>query len=64
MFILPLWGLAIWILMASIAYLGLRLTSAKSDYDKILNIIGMGMLVPMPLLWIWDWTAIAANIYT
>jgi hypothetical protein len=24
----------------------------------------MGMLVPMPLLWIWDWTAIALNIYT
>jgi hypothetical protein len=64
MFFLPLWGLAIWILMASVVYLSLRFTSTKSDHDKILNIIGMGMLVPMPLLWIWDWTAIAVNIYT
>jgi hypothetical protein len=64
MFFLPIWGLAIWILMASIVYLCLRFTRTRSDYDKILNIIGIGMLVPMPVLWIWNWTAIAVNIYT
>jgi hypothetical protein len=63
-FFLPLWGLAIWILMGSFVYLSLRFSIVKSEYDKILNIIGIGMLVPMPLLWIWDWTAIALNIYT
>lgn len=64
MFFLPLWGLAIWMLMGSVVYLSLRFTRTKGDYDKILNIVGMGMLVPMPLLWLWDWTAIALNIYT
>jgi hypothetical protein len=64
MFFLPAWGLAIWLLMASMAYLALRFRGAESNYDKILNIVGMGMLVPMPFLWIWDWTAIALNIYT
>jgi hypothetical protein len=64
MFFLPLWGLAIWILMGSFVYLSLRFINSKSDYDKILNIIGIGMLVPMPFLWIWDWTAITLNIYT
>ena len=64
MFFLPLWGLAIWTLMGSFVYLCLRFTRARSQYDKILNIIGMGMLVPMPFLWIWDWAAISFNIYT
>jgi hypothetical protein len=64
MFFLPLWGLAIWILMGSVVYLILRFSSAKCDFDKILNIFGLGMLVPMPFLWLWDWTAIALNIYT
>jgi uncharacterized membrane protein len=50
--------------MATIVYLTLRFSSANCSYDKILNIIGMGMLVLMPFLWIWDWTAIALNIYT
>jgi hypothetical protein len=64
MFFLPLWGLAIWILMGSVVYLSLRFSSAKCDFDKILNIFGLGMLVPMPFLWLWDWSAIALNIYT
>jgi len=64
MFFLPLWGLAIWMLMSSLAYLILRLTNANSDFDQILNIIGIGMLIPMPFVWLWDWIAIALNIYT
>ena len=64
MFFLPLWGLGIWILMSSLAYLVLRFTNASNDFDKILNIVGIGMLVPMPFLWLWDWTAIVLNIYT
>jgi hypothetical protein len=28
-----------------------------------LNIIGMGMLVPMPIFWLWDWTIIGLDLY-
>jgi hypothetical protein len=64
MFFLPVWGLAIWLLMGSFVYLVLRFANTERSYDGILNIVGMGMLVPMPFLWLWDWTAIALNIYT
>jgi hypothetical protein len=60
---LPAWGIGIWLLMASVSHLILRVFKAESDFDHILNIIGIGMLVPMPLLWIWDWTAIILGIY-
>jgi hypothetical protein len=32
--------------------------------DQILNVIGMGMLVPMPAVWLFDWTAIGLSFYT
>jgi hypothetical protein len=41
----------------------LRLSRRASDFDKILNIIGFGMLIPMPVLWIWDQAMIAMNSY-
>ena len=50
--------------MGSVAHLLLVISGIKSDYNKVLNIIGIGMLVPMPFLWIWDWIAIYSNIYT
>jgi len=64
LFFLPFWGLAIWSLMGSFVYLTVRLSKGEADYGKILNSIAVGMLVPMPFLWVWDWTAIALNIYT
>lgn len=63
MLFLPAWGIAIWLLMGSLAHLLLRLFKTESDFDQVLNILGFGMLVPMPFVWIWDWTAIALNIY-
>ncbi len=62
-FFLPLWGIGIWILMAGLSHLSIRIFRGASDYDQILNIIGMGMLTPMPVLWLWDWIAIAIDIY-
>ena len=63
MFFLPLFGIAAWLLMASVAHMTMRLAGRESDFDRILNTIGMGMLVPMPILWVWDWTAIAFDLY-
>jgi hypothetical protein len=63
-FFLPVWGVAIWVLMSSVVYLVLQLGKITVDYGKILNAIGIGMLVPMPVLWVWDWIAIGLNIYT
>jgi hypothetical protein len=63
-FFLPIWGIFIWLLMGSFTYLLLRLINKNIVIDKIFNIIGLGMIIPMPLLWLWDWTAIALNIYT
>lgn len=51
-FISPLFGIGIWLLMCSIVHLILRTSGKASDFDKILNIIGFGMLVPMPIVWI------------
>jgi len=31
--------------------------------DQILNIVGIGMLVPMPVLWLCDWIMIGLNIF-
>ncbi len=63
LFFLPLWGLAIWFLMGAVAHLILRLARKGNDFDQILNVIGLGMLVPMPFLWLWDWAAIAFGLY-
>lgn len=61
---LPLWGLGIWLLMASMAHVFIRLARKRSNFDQILNVIGMGMLVPMPAVWLFDWTAIGSSFYT
>jgi hypothetical protein len=61
---LPLWGLGIWLLMASMAHIFIRLAGKRSSFDQVLNVIGMGMLVPMPAVWLFDWTAIGFSFYT
>jgi hypothetical protein len=63
MIFLPLWGIGIWLLMGSVAYLIIGLLGNRLQFDDILNIIDLGMLAPMPLLWIWDWTLIALNLH-
>lgn len=62
-FFLPIFGLAIWLLGSAIIHVALRLARKVSDFDQILNIVGMGMLIPMPVVWLWDWTMIALNWY-
>ena len=62
-FFLPVFGLAVWLLGSAIVHLVLRLARKASDFDQILNILGMGMLIPMPVVLIWDWTMIALNWY-
>ncbi len=49
--------------MSAIVHLVLRLAGNVSDFDQVLNIVGMGMLIPMPLVWLWDWMMIALNLY-
>jgi len=63
-FFLPVWGIGMWLLMAALVHLLIRLARRTSNYDQILNIIGMGMLTPMPFLWLWDWAAVGMNIYS
>lgn len=62
-FFIPLFGFAMWLLGSSTVHVILRLAKKPSDFDKVLNIIGMGMLIPMPVVWLWDWVAIALNWY-
>jgi hypothetical protein len=62
-FFLPFWGLGIWLLMGGITHLAIRLFGKRNDFDRILNIIGLGMIVPMPVLWLFDWTAIGLDFY-
>jgi len=60
---LPVFGLAMWLLGSAVVHVILRLVGKQSDFDQILNIIGLGMLIPMPIVWLWDWTMIALNWY-
>jgi len=62
-FILPLFGIAAWLLMSGVAHLILRLAGRASDFDQALNVVGMGMVIPMPVVWLWDWTMIGLNAY-
>jgi hypothetical protein len=62
-FFLPLFGLGIWLLMSAVAHVALRLAGKESHFDLVLNMIGMGMLIPMPLTWAWDIATISLNWY-
>lgn len=62
-FFLPAHGLAMWLLMSGLGYGALRWKGQSVRLDVMLNVVGMGMLVPMPALWLWDWTMIATDRY-
>ena len=62
-FFLPIFGIAIWILSSGIVHLVLCLGGKNSNFDQILNVVGMGMLIVMPVVWFWDWTMIGLNRY-
>lgn len=58
---LPLFGLGEWLLMGGAAHASLRLTGHPSDARRVLDVIGVGMLIPMPPLWLGDAALIAAD---
>ncbi len=60
---LPIFGLTIWLLMCACAHVVMRFAGKGSDFDLILNIVGMGMLIPMPVTWAWDISMIALHWY-
>ncbi len=60
MIFLPIFGFAIWILTSGIVHLVLCLVG---NFDQILNVVGMGMLIIMPAVWLWDWSMIGLNRY-
>ncbi len=68
-FFLPVYGVAMWLAMGALGYGVLRRTGRKgrkgrqARFDEVLNIVGTGMLIPMPALWLWDWIMIATNRY-
>ena len=62
-FFLPLFGLACWLLASGLVHLILRGMGNQSDFDWILNVIGFGLLIPMPATWLVDWVSIALELY-
>jgi hypothetical protein len=63
LFFLPVWGVGVWISMGGIAHVIIRMSGKQSNLDLILNIVAMGMIIPMPFLWLWDWSSIAIGHY-
>ena len=59
--VLPVFGMGQWLLMGATAHGLLRLTGQRSDLGRVLDVIGMGMLIPMPPLWACDVALIAAD---
>lgn len=64
---LPLFGMGAWLVMSGTAYGLLRLTGTRSDVRRVIDVrrvmdvIGLGMLIPMPVLWLSDAALIAAD---
>lgn len=58
---LPVFGMGQWLLMGATVHGLLRLTGERSDLSRVLDVIGMGMLIPMPPLWLCDTALIAAD---
>jgi len=58
---LPVFGVGSWLLMGGAAHGLLRLAGERSDLRRVLDVIGTGMLIPMPPLWLCDMAPIAAD---
>lgn len=55
-----------WLLGSAFTHVVLRLTGRRSDFDQILNIVGMATLVVGAFILVWDWAWFAlggANQY-
>jgi hypothetical protein len=53
--------MGLWLLMGGTAHALLRLSGERSDLGRVLDVIGMGMVIPMPPLWLCDMALIAAD---
>jgi hypothetical protein len=58
---LPLFGLMSWLVMSATALAGVRRAGGSAQLHQVANIVGLGMLGPMAVLWPWDWAMIATN---
>jgi Yip1 domain len=58
---LPVAGMGLWLLMGGTAHGLLRLTGERSDLGRVLDVVGVAMVIPMPPLWVCDMALIAAN---
>ena len=54
---LPLFGLGAWLAMSGLAHQVLRRSRTPAPFAQVLNIVGVGMLIPVPPLWLWDWSS-------
>lgn len=62
-FFFPVFALVVWLLTSSVAHVILRFGHKQTNFDQILNIVGISGLIFMPVDWLWDWAAIALNWY-
>jgi hypothetical protein len=56
-------GAGIWLLMSATAHVIFRLAGRPCDFDRVLNIVGLGMLIPMPAVWAWDWAMLGLDAF-
>jgi len=60
---LPAFGVAQWLVMGAAAHTLLRFTGQRCQLSRVLDVIGTGMLLPMPALWVSDSLMLATGQY-
>ena len=50
--------------MSGLAHILIRLAQKECALDQVLSTEGMAMLIPMPVVWLWDWTMIGLDTLT
>jgi hypothetical protein len=60
---LPAFGVGAWLLMGGAAHGLLRLAGHHAELGRVLDVVGLGMLVPMPPLWAADMAMLATNTF-
>jgi hypothetical protein len=61
-YFLPAFGAGVWLLGSALVHLIVRCAGRPSDMDGILNVIGFGLLVVGPAVWLLDWSCIALGV--
>lgn len=60
---LPAFGVGAWLLMGGTAHGLLRLSGYDADLRRVLDVVGVGMLIPMPPLWAADALMLATDTF-